>query len=1018
MNSPDVHVGTHPTRHAASPSKRYRMGSPRLKRQPFALRNWSVSRRLITVIVIALVMGVVFGAFRITSAASSATVFARTTQLAVLGAHDTALADALENERDLTAGLCATSPGGVCPGPGAKLDKTARGLRTQMLSAQATTNPVAAQVQALANQIGSGFTGNVQIRAAQVSSATSLIGALRTEVQAQPPTSVITAYSDAIADLFALNDVITSSSGDSVLADEVNTLNSLSSAKDQTSQERAIMYTALLQGNFNGSQDALTTADGLAQADLNSFQTSGTPAEEDDYLNALGGEKVSTTELLGSLIPALNGSPANPTAPITKSDSLGGAYTQALLNVHQADTSFSTSTSPSLWYGYMSATLQAMRTAEKEIAASVVARSQSLQHGAYESEVLTASVTGAVLLLVLILTIIVARSLVDPLRRLQADALDIASVRLPARVAALSESTDPNVNLDVEPIGVQSTDEIGEVARAFDQVHREAIRLAGNEALLRGNLNSMFISLSRRSVPLIERLSRMIDFLEQNEDDPDRLSNLFSMDHLVTRMRRNSENLLVLAGEEPVRKWSEPVPLNDVARAAMSEIEQYARVVLNVQPDIVVSGQAASDVVHLLAEIIENATMFSPRDTSVHVSGQELSSGGVLLDVRDGGIGVSPTRMEEMNWRLENVPVLDVSVSRHMGLFAVSRLASRHGIRVRLRPASPQGLSTLIWLPGNVTGRATSKYGDLRSRQPVGESTVAHLRVGGRHASARQSLGPAEDDYAGNGGYAGNDSYAGNGGYAGNSSPRRESASTGAAANWFRAKRPSGVNGEGASAHAAGMQAAGLQAAGLQGMQATGLQAAGTQSTGTQSTDMQPLEMRTASPRSFSGGPTTDFQAPDSQAPGRPDSSTWSAFGGTASTAPPAPPAPPVSTPSSPSTASTASGWGGGDWQPAEPPREPVQGDLTASGLPTRVPRSNPSPGTGAERTAPFGSPTGAFSAPAPTSRYDTDLAPSRQTASLPRRSPEHARSRMRGFQLGSHDTDGQTPRAGEESSR
>ena len=180
---------------------------------------------------------------------------------------------------------------------------------------------------------------------------------------------------------------------------------------------------------------------------------------------------------------------------------------------------------------------------------------------------LTAVVTPAAVLLVLLATALVGRTLVNPLRRLQADALEIATVRLPARVAAAaagpSRATEPR---HVEPIGVQSTDEIGRVARAFDQVHAEAVRLAGNEAQLRGSLNAMFISLSRRSVPLIDRLARMIDGMEQSEDDPDQLANLFSMDHLVTRMRRNSENLLVLAGEEPVRKWTEPVPLTDVTR--------------------------------------------------------------------------------------------------------------------------------------------------------------------------------------------------------------------------------------------------------------------------------------------------------------------------------------------------------------------------------------------------------------------------------------------------------------------
>jgi signal transduction histidine kinase len=947
MNSPDVFVDTQQARHAAVPSKRYRIGWPKFQRPPVSLRNWSVSQRLSAVIVIALLMGVVFGAFRITSAASTAAGFARTTQLAVLGKQDAALAQAMENERDLTAAVCAASPGGVCPATGVKLRKTARSLRAEMLSAQAVTNAAAGQVRTLAAKIGSSFPASTQTKAAQVVSMTNLIYFIRLDEVAQPAQSVITPYTEAIADLFALNEEITSSSGDAVLANQVRTLGALSSAKDQISQERAMFYAALLQNGFNGAAETLTTAQGLEDADLTAFQSSATPTEESTYLAALSNVKTDTTGLMDSLISAVNtpGSNGKPLSPLA-------AYDQALNNGRAGLAPFTGT--PDTWFSTMSETINGMRSVESQLAASIIARGQSLEAGARHSEELTAAVTIVVLFLVLGLTIIVARSLVNPLRRLQTDALEIASVRLPARVAELSESTDPNVSMEVEPISVQSTDEIGNVARAFDQVHREAIRLAGNEALLRGNLNAMFISLSRRSVPLIERLSRMIDHLEQAEDDPDRLSNLFSMDHLVTRMRRNSENLLVLAGEEPVRKWSEAVPLNDVARAAMSEIEQYGRVVLNVQPGIVISGQAASDVVHLLAEIIENATMFSPPDTSVHVSGQELNSGGVLLDVRDGGIGVSGTRMEEMNWRLENLPVIDVSVSRHMGLFAVSRLASRHGIRVRLRDASPQGLSVLVWLPGNLIGRATPKFGDRRSRQLDGESTVSHLRVGGRHASARQSLRAAEDDHAGNG------------------APRRESVGT--AANWFGAKRPSGATAKNASAHAAGMQSAGVQSA---GMQSTG-------------------------PQDFGGA----------QGGGPQETSPW-AFGGAAS-------ASSSDAASATSSATAASSWVGGDWQAPEPPSPPAQGSLTASGLPTRVPRSNLFAGSMAGRAAPDSSPTEAFSAPSPTPgpRYDSQQASSRQSASLPRRSPEHARNRMRGFQLGSRDAEDQLPSAGEESSR
>jgi K+-sensing histidine kinase KdpD len=279
-------------------------------------------------------------------------------------------------------------------------------------------------------------------------------------------------------------------------------------------------------------------------------------------------------------------------------------------------------------------------------------------------------------------------------------------------VRRLSESEGGDEAAEIEPIGVTSTDEIGEVARAFDQVHREAVRLAADEAMLRGNLNAMFVNLSRRSQSLIERQLGLIDDLEQSEQDADRLSSLFRLDHLATRMRRNSENLLVLAGHEASRRWSQPVPLVDVLRAAISEIEQYERVVLNVQPGIQVTGQAVNDVVHLVAEIVENATTFSPEDTQVYVTGQPLTSGGVLLDITDNGVGISDQELAHANWRLDNPPVVDVAVSRRMGLFVVGRLAARHGVRVRLRHAQSGGLTALIWLPESVAAP--------ESAQPLG----------------------------------------------------------------------------------------------------------------------------------------------------------------------------------------------------------------------------------------------------------------------------------------------------------
>ena len=780
MTSPDVPGSERPAGHAAVSRRSFRPRLPRLpSRASLALRNWPVSRRLVAVIVMAVVMGLVFGGLRVASAIGTASSFARTTQLAVLGEQVTALAQAMENERDVYAAVLAHDRVIAAATAAKESDAVLKGLKegaapdmAAQASAQAATDAAATRTLNLTEQIGAQFPATTQARAATVVSQIGLIPALRSQLSGQTPSAAIQAYSEAIADLFNLNDEITSGSGDPALSDEVSTLGAISRAKDQASQQRAILYAALIESAASdpaaladaGGLQSLTTAAGLEQADLMAYQASATPAQQDAFLSTVASPQVDTAQLLGNFI-----SQAQNLQDVKNLSTKGSAV-------------ITPATAPDLWYHSMTDTINRMRTIELQVASGIVARSTMLQQGARESATLAGAVTGGVLLLVLIATLIVARSLVEPLRRLQADALEVASVRLPSRVAELSQSAEPDVSRGVEPIGVDSTDEIGRVARAFDQVHQEAVRLAGNEALLRGNVSAMFISLSRRSVPLIDRLTRMIDELEQNEDDPDRLSSLFAMDHLVTRMRRNSENLLVLAGEEPVRKWSEPVPLADVARAATSEIEQYGRIVLNIQPGIVVSGQAAADVVHLLAEIIENATMFSPRDTPVQLTGQEVSTGGVLLEVSDAGIGIPPTRLAEMNWRFDNPPLVDVSVSRHMGLFAVSRLAARHGVRVRLQAAAPQGVSALVWLPASLTGRESRRYIDRRSQQLAKESfTVLGLggrRLAGRAGADLRPLAPAVGQLDMDGELP--------------DGAMQTAAVASGRSDWFRAKRPSG----------------------------------------------------------------------------------------------------------------------------------------------------------------------------------------------------------------------------------
>ena len=643
-----------------------------------------------------LAMGLVFGGLRVSAAVDSAAQFSRVSQLASLGQQVTGLMQALEDERDET---CRSLP---VRNPGA------------LQRWYDATDAAATKVQALASGIGGSFPADIKAKVAAVRSAITGLGQRRDAAQTSTSALfVIADYTTPINAIMALNGQIAQGTDDPALTNEVQTLNSLSLEKDQVAQQRAILFNAFTKRAFaNAELEALYTVVAGQAAAATAFDATATPAEQSSFSRVVAGPLVKQAVDIEQYVVS------------TGSLDIGNGA----LNISAHD-------APGQWYSAMSDTIDRMQTVELGVARNLVARAQALQRGAERSALLIGILAAAILILVLLATFALARSLVLPLRRLREGALDIATVQLPERVRQLGETPDPATSLDVSPIDVLSVDEIGQVARAFDQVHAEAVRLAGNEALLRRSFNAMFVSLSRRSQSLIERLVRMIDSLEQNEQDSARLSNLFAMDHLVTRMRRNSENLLLLAGHEGARKWSEPVPLTDVARAAISEIEQYNRVALRIQPGVMVPGHAVSDVVHLLAELIENATVFSASDTQVLVTVQELASGGVLIQVSDGGVGVSEARLAEMNRRLDDPPAIDESVSRHMGLFAVARLAERHGVRVRLRAGTPQGLTALVWLPDSIAERGTRQYGDLPQRL----ASFQARRMPGQHAAAISS---------------------------------------------------------------------------------------------------------------------------------------------------------------------------------------------------------------------------------------------------------------------------------------
>ena len=352
------------------------------------------------------------------------------------------------------------------------------------------------------------------------------------------------------------------------------------------------------------------------------------------------------------------------------------------------------------WLSSSSSAISLIGQVQAKQTSALISQIRSLAQSARHDALASAGLIYLILGSALLATLLVARSILRPLSALRIAALNVAYLRLPDTVRQLQVSEPSEAALVVAPIDVDSTDEIGQVARAFDAVHNEAVQLAGQQAIMRGNVNKMFTNLSRRSQSLVERQLRLIDELEASEQDPDQLANLFRLDHLATRMRRNDENLLVLAGAEGGRRRSEPVPILDVLRAASAEVEHYARVRLETPGGFELAGPAANDVVHLLAELVENATTFSSPSTVVWLRARSLgTSGEMVIEVEDSGIGMTATEIDQANQRLAEPAGMDVSITRLMGLFVVGRLAYRHDITVALRSASAGGLIALVRLP-------------------------------------------------------------------------------------------------------------------------------------------------------------------------------------------------------------------------------------------------------------------------------------------------------------------------------
>lgn len=375
---------------------------------------------------------------------------------------------------------------------------------------------------------------------------------------------------------------------------------------------------------------------------------------------------------------------------------IGGVSTQVTrLLESDADTTLISETD---WQQLLSERATALGVFEERLTDTVIQSADAAAAMATtEAWLVVAAAIGA-LVLAAVLTALISRSIVRRVRSITERAHHVAQEQLPALVEALRDPSEDAVLPSIPPIRDRGADEIGDLARSFSAMQSTLEHVAAQQVeTLRKGVAEMFVTLARRNRSLIDRQLALIDELESDEEDPAALSDFYRLDHMATRMRRNAESLLVLAGSEPPRTWRTPLSIDDVVRAAIGEIEDYRRVDVLTLETVRLKGAVVADISHLLSELIENAAHFSPPQTRVRVSGH-FHEEGYLLTVSDRGVGIAQSRLSELNHLLEHPPVIGLALEPTLGLYVVAMLAKRHGIGVRLVAGAP-GVSAKLLVP-------------------------------------------------------------------------------------------------------------------------------------------------------------------------------------------------------------------------------------------------------------------------------------------------------------------------------
>jgi signal transduction histidine kinase len=618
-----------------------------------ALRNWSLPVKLAAVLLVPTLFVITLGVLRIVEQTEKARSYDGVQQAVALEGDGARLLAALDGERRAAAVFLATNRAGgfepVGDRAGDTNDKFAR-LRSTYESANSVDDQTRSAYRDASGAIGQLDRVRDDVRDGKVD-----------------PAGAISRYTDATSAVLTFDESLTREAADPSIAGLSNGLYALSVVREQDAYVQAVVASAIAGGRIDApSIDQARNATLRRSIAVDEFR-SAVGTDNAALADAVVGPDVDSRDRLAQVV-------------------LGRGSAGLPLQVSAQD-----------WDNASNAVQQKVTDVSDQLRERLQANAAALQNGARNA----AGVASVVLLLALMagaaVVFFVTRSLLRPLRLLRRTALDVAERRLPAAVRSLREGEAPDTEVTRTPI--ETREEIGEVARAFDQVHEQAVRLAAEQAGLRTAFNSIFVNLSRRSQALVERQLRLIEQLENKEEDPEALAELFQLDHLATRMRRNSENLLVLSGTDLARRGGRPVPLVDVLRAAASEVEQYQRVELASPPSVQLLGRTAGDVVHLVAELLENAAAFSAPETRVDVGARPDQDGAIVLEISDRGVGMTDQDLGEANQRLGSPPTVDVSASRRMGLFVVGRLAIRHGIGVTLRTRDGGGVIAAVRIP-------------------------------------------------------------------------------------------------------------------------------------------------------------------------------------------------------------------------------------------------------------------------------------------------------------------------------